>query len=176
MREFDHKGLLLAEYQGKLFERSHDLECSSPIFIRRFIHSDLLKELDRNDPSNLSLDVTEGMRSIEEQFGSTNYGKIKYPKDALFWMGYMYRYIAYTREHDTRFIMKLFDYKQMNDVYYTYHTQDPEWCVRSLLETNELTEDIFDRNWRLKNVMRKRGYVENLFARLEQTSLTKEKA
>ena len=23
--------------------------------------------------------------------------------------------------------MKLFDYKQMNDVYYSFHTQDPEW-------------------------------------------------
>ncbi len=36
MREFDHAGLLLAEYQGKLFEKSTDLNCSSPIFIRRF--------------------------------------------------------------------------------------------------------------------------------------------
>ena len=46
MKEFDHNGLLLAEYQGKLFERSADLECSTGIFIRRFLHSDLLKALD----------------------------------------------------------------------------------------------------------------------------------
>ena len=39
MREFDHNGLLLAEFQGKLFEKSEELNCSSPIFIRRFLHS-----------------------------------------------------------------------------------------------------------------------------------------
>ena len=46
--------------------------------------------------------------------------------------------------------MKLFPYKQLNDVYYSFHTQDPEWCVRSLLEMNGLTEDVFDKNLRLK--------------------------
>ena len=43
MRKFDHNGLLIAEYQGKLFEKSTGLNCSSGIFIRRFLHSDLLK-------------------------------------------------------------------------------------------------------------------------------------
>ncbi|MBO4367498.1 MAG: hypothetical protein J5859_02190 [Clostridia bacterium] len=75
---------------------------------------------------------------------------------ALFWIGYMYRYISYTRETSTKFIMKLFDYRQMNDVYYSYHTQDPEWCVRSLLEINHLTENVFDNNLRLKEIIRKR--------------------
>ena len=27
MRQFDHNGLMLAEYQGKLFERSNELDC-----------------------------------------------------------------------------------------------------------------------------------------------------
>lgn len=61
MREFDHNGLLLllAEYQGKLFEKSYDLNCSTPIFIRRFLHSDLLKTLDENNPIFLPLIVQE---------------------------------------------------------------------------------------------------------------------
>ena len=33
MREFDHNGLLLAEFQGKLFEKSDDLKCSTGVFI-----------------------------------------------------------------------------------------------------------------------------------------------
>ena len=45
MRKFDHDGLLLAEYQGKLFEKSNELKCSTGIFMRRFLHSDLLKKL-----------------------------------------------------------------------------------------------------------------------------------
>ena len=155
MREFDHDGLLISEYQGKLFERSEELKCSSPIFIRRFLHSELLKNLD-SSASN-SLDVNEGLRSITEQFGDTSYGREKYSGAALFWMGYMYRYISYTREQPTNFIMRLFKHKQMNDVYYTYHTQDPEWCVRSLLDINSFSEDVFDNNSRLKNIIRDRG-------------------
>ncbi len=155
MREFDHNGLLLAEYQGKLFEKSEDLNCSSPIFMRRFLHSDLLNKMD-NDIS-ISLDISEGIQCILEQFGDSSYGKEKYSKAALFWIGYMYRYIAYTREQDTCYIMKLFNYKQMNDVYYSYHTQDPEWCVKSLLNLNSIEEDIFDKNSRLKSIIKEKG-------------------
>lgn len=155
MREFDHNGLLLAEYQGKLFEKSEEMKCSSPIFIRRFLHSDLLKDLDNN--AFVSLDVNEGIQRILEQFGDSSYGKEKYSKAALFWIGYMYRYIAYTREQETGFVMKLFEHKQMNSVYYSYHTQDPEWCIKSLLDLNNTTESIFDNNFRLKNIIKKRA-------------------
>lgn len=157
MRKFDHNGLLLAEYQGKLFEKSYDLKCSTGIFIRRFIHSNLLNTLDSNNPALLSLDVNEGISSIIEQFGDTDYGKTKYSKSALFWMGYIYRYISYTREVSTRFVMDLFAYKQMNDVYYTFHTQDPEWCIASLLDISGLDENIFDNNYRLKEAIKEKG-------------------
>ena len=157
MRQFDHNGLLLAEYQGKLFEKSSELNCSTGVYIRRFLHSDLLKKLDTNNPASLSLDIREGNNSILEQFGDSDYGQVKYSKSALFWMGYMYRYISYTREQSTKFVMKLFDYKQMNDVYYSFHTQDPEWCIKSLLEINNLTESVFDNNIRLKQIMKKHG-------------------
>ncbi len=157
MRTFDHNGLLLAEYQGKLFEKSYDLKCSTGIFIRRFLHSNLLNSLDTNNTALLSLDVNEGITSITEQFGDTDYGKMKYSKSSLFWMGYMYRYISYTREVSTRFVMELFSYKQMNDVYYSFHTQDPEWSITSLLDINGLDKDIFDNNLRLKALIKEKG-------------------
>ena len=157
MREFDHTGLLLAEYQGKLFEKSTDLLCSSAVFIRRFLHSDLLKKMDLNDTASLTLDVNEGIESIQKQFGESDYGKIKYSKSTMFWIGYIYRYLSYTREVSTRFVMKLFPYKQLNDVYYSFHTQDPEWCVQSLLEMNDLSEEVFDNNLRLKKVIEEQG-------------------
>ncbi len=157
MREFDHSGLLLAEYQGKLFEASTNLSCSTGIFIRRFLHSDLVKKLDHNNPAEIILDVNDGVNSILDQFGDTDYGKVKYSKSAMFWIGYIYRYISYTREVSTKFVISFFSYKQMNDVYYTFHTQDPEWCIRSLLEMNDQTEDIFDNNSRLKSILREKG-------------------
>ena len=106
--------------------------------------------MDKNNVSSLSLDVNEGINSIQTQFGESDYGKTKLSKSALFWIGYIYRYLSYTRDISTKKVMKLFPYKQLNDVYYSFHTQDPEWCVRSLLEMNGLTEDVFDKNLRLK--------------------------
>lgn len=156
MRKFDHNGLLLAEYQGKLFEKSSELNCSTGIFMRRFLHSNLLNELDANNSATLSLDENEGINSILEQFGDSNYGKLKYSKNSLFWIGYMYRYISYTREQSTKFIMKIFNYKQMNDVYYSFHTQDSEWCIKDLLEINGLSEKIFDNNYRLKQIIKEK--------------------
>lgn len=155
MKEFDHNGLMLAEYQGKLFEKSVELDCSSSIFIRRFLHSELLNDLDNN--KSISFDINEGIKSILEQFGDSSYGKEKYSKAALFWIGYMYRYIAYTREQETSYIMKLFNHKQMNNVYYSYHTQDPEWCIKSLLNLNGMPEYTFDKNSRLKSIIKEKG-------------------
>lgn len=157
MKEFDHDGFLLAEFQAKLFEKSAELDCSIPIFLRRFLHSDLVRELDKGYSALVSLDVNEGMQSIIDQFGYTSYGKDKYSKSALFWMGYMYRYISYTREQATSFVMNLFKHKQMNEVFYVYHTQDPEWCIRSLLDINNLDENIFDNNYRLKMIIKAKG-------------------
>jgi hypothetical protein len=157
MKEFDHNGLLLAEYQGKLFEKSTELECSTAVFLRRFLHSDYLKQMDMNDSAYLALDVNEGINSIQNQFGESDYGKIKYSKSAMFWIGYMYRYLSYTREVTTKFVVDLFPYKQLNEVYYTFHTQDPEWCVQSLLEMNGENEDVFDNNLRLKTAIAAKG-------------------
>lgn len=151
MREFDNDGLRLAEFQGKIFEESRDyFECSSPIFLRRFYHSKLLSNLDKNDSSLISFDIKESLDSINRQFGDSKYGQEKYNKNILFWMGYLYRYISYTRGVKTRFIMKTFPYKQLLDVYKAYHTQDIEWCIRNLLELNNLNEKYFDPNYRFK--------------------------
>ena len=157
MRKFDHNGMILAEYQGKLFEKSTEFEFSTAVFLRRFLHSDLVKKIDTNDAASLSLDVDEGMRRIQDQFGEIEYGKNRYSKSALFWIGYIYRYISYTREIATKHVMKLFPHRQLNDVYYSFHTQDPEWCLQNLLEINGQSEDIFDNNLRLKAVISARG-------------------
>lgn len=154
MREFDSNGLRLAEFQATLFEKSvNRFTCSSKIFIRRFLHSNILTVLDKNESAKISFITDEALDEIENQFGKSTYGKIKYSSEALFWMGYLYRYISYTRDIETAFLFKIFKYEQLHELYYTYHTQDNEWCVRNLLELNKLTENIFDKNWRLRQAI-----------------------
>ncbi len=157
MRTLDHKGFLLCEYQAKLFEKSADLKCSSPVFLRRFLHSDHRRLLDENRPEALTLVPADGIDEILEQYdGDIAYGKNKFSRNTLFWMGYMYRYICYTREQDSPLIMHLFSYTLLNDVYYAYHTQDPEWVIASLLDCVGLDENIFDNNYRLRMALKKR--------------------
>ncbi len=154
MRSLDTNGLRLCEYQAKLFETSVDrFTCSTNIFLRRFYYSNLLTILDKNNSSLLSLDVNEGLDEIEKQFGKSDYGNNKISKDVLFWIGYMYRYISYTRNINTQFLFKTFSYKKLIEIYPVYHTQDSEWCVKSILELFNLDENYFDPNYRLKQAI-----------------------
>ena len=50
---------------------------------------------------------------------------------------------AYTREQATSYIMELFKHQQMNEVYYSF--------------LNNLSEDVFDNNSRLKKIIREKG-------------------
>ena len=156
MKEFNIIGERVCEYQGKLFEYSTKrFNCSSKIFLRRFLNSEILNYLDRNDDIYIPYTVDEALNSIEEEFGKTEYGSVKYSSDAMFWMGYMYRYISFTRETATNLLFDWFSPELLNKAYPAFHTQDSEWCVRSLLERSHLSEDIFDPNWRLLQVIKK---------------------
>lgn len=162
MREFDSNGLLIAEHQGKLFEASTSyLNCSSNIFIRRFLNSSILKTYDKNLSHLISYDVVLDLKTINEEFGDSSYGQVKYNKDAMFWLGYLYRYISYTRGITTKLLFTYFDYKKVIKLYYVYHTQSMEWCVSSLLELFGYTEKIFDKNYRIKDILRQK-YLQNL--------------
>lgn len=156
MREFDGNGLELALFQSKLFELSVD-ECpaSSPIFLRRFFLSSYASSLDEGDPSTLSLDPMEAFKSLKAQYGENGYGKTKYGKEGLAWLGYFSRYVCYTREISSRAFYHLFDVKDLYSLYEVYHTQSEEWCLAHLLEKNGYTEATLDKNERLKTGLRK---------------------
>ena len=60
MREMDSLGLKICARQANLFEASKDgAKCSSPIFIRRFMNSDLAKRIDAGGIMFESTDVSD---------------------------------------------------------------------------------------------------------------------
>lgn len=162
MKEFDIKGLQLAKIQAEIFERSIDVfSCSSHIFLRRFINSNLLTRLDKNNIVAIDFTIDEALISINDQFGDSEYGEVKYTKDELYWMGYFYKYISYTREISTKFLFKIFDYRKLKEMYFVSHTQDFEYVISSLLEILGLSEDIFDPNSRLKDTINRHWDVKD---------------
>lgn len=64
--------------QAELFEKSiSETECSSRIFIRRFMKSDLAKRMDKNGMLFESLDLLDALEEINEEYGESSYGKEK---------------------------------------------------------------------------------------------------
>lgn len=156
MKKFDKLGLDLAELQGKIFEKSFKkYNCSSLVFLRRFKYSKVAMTFDNNS-SNILLDSDYWLNELENEFGQTNYGQIKFSEETLFWMGYIYRYISYTREMTTKKAFSLISPKELAQHYYVYHTQSEEWVIQRILDLKNKDESFFDKNAYLKEKLRPR--------------------
>ena len=153
MRQFDHNGLLLAIFQGKLFEESvKKKHYSSPMFLSYFQNSKAAKELDIKNPALIDLNRPIFFLRIEEECGQISEGET-YDADAMNWLGYIYRYICYTRNCSTKFLFDIVPPLELINHYYVYHTQSEEWVVNRILEIKGLNEDIFDKNKRMKKLL-----------------------
>lgn len=131
----DSNGLLLARLQGNLFYESIDNTfTSSEIFIRRFMNSTVAKDFDNLEILNFALSNKEIYFAFEDEFGISSYGKVKYINEVLYWIGYLYRYISYIYNLTSKQVYKLIKPKELNQMYYVYHTFDIEEAIKEILE------------------------------------------
>ena len=75
MRNIDKDGLLVCSIHGEFFKY---FKCSSEIFMRRFMMSEIVKEFDSLSILDDTLVIDNVYERLEEEFGETNYGKVKY--------------------------------------------------------------------------------------------------
>lgn len=142
MRAFDEIGLKLSRMQAELFVLSASkLECSSPIFLRRFMLSKVAARMDQDGFLYESCTVDGILQEIEEEFGATNYGKEKYSTEELYWIGYLYRYWCYTYKKSSKQVYKLMKPKELRGLYYPYHSLDPAQAIERILEAKNLGEE-----------------------------------
>lgn len=142
MRAFDETGLKLSRMQAELFVLSASkLECSSPIFLRRFMLSKVAVRMDQDGFLYEACTADGILQEIEEEFGATNYGKEKYSTEELYWMGYLYRYWSYTYEKSSKQVYKLMKPKELRGLYYPYHSLDPAQAIERILESKNLGEE-----------------------------------
>lgn len=143
MREIDDYGLKLCKYQGSLFQASLDkTECSSPVFLRRFMYSDVAKRMDSEGFLFEPTDVTDAIDEIEKQFGKSDYGKIRYGENELYWMGYLYRYWTYTRERGSKTVYKLIKPEELRKLYFPYHSLDPSQAIERIMDSKGISAEI----------------------------------
>ena len=138
MRQADEIGIKICEYQAGLFELSASyLQCSSLVFIKQFMSSDIANRMDKGSFIFEALDTPACLDELGKERKLTR-GKEKYPTYVLSWIGYMYRYIAYTREISSAFLFSKVKPKQLYAVYEAYHSMDTESAAVRILEAAEL--------------------------------------
>lgn len=135
MRDIDSMGLKMCSYQAALFEQSiEETACSSKIFIRRFMNSDLARRMDNVGFLFDSLSVSDAIREVEAQYGSSSYGRDKFTVEEMHWIGYIYRYWAYASGTSSKQIYKMMKPEQLRQLYFPYHSLDPMQAIERMLE------------------------------------------
>lgn len=95
--------------------------------------SNIAQRMDRESFIFESLDIPGCLDELGKE-KKLSQGKEKIPSYILKWIGYMYRYISYTREVSSSYIFSLIKTKQLYSVYEPYHGLDPEAAAIRILE------------------------------------------
>ena len=166
MTDMDSIGLKMCSYQASLFEASFNkTACSSGIFIRRFMFSDLAKRMDSVGFMFDSVDIEDAIKEIEQQYGSSSYGTEKFAGEELYWIGYIYRYWAYISGKTSKQLYRLVKPDQLRKLYFPYHSLDPLQSIERIiegynLEPLETTDSISKGVSALRKVRQRRGKSE----------------
>ena len=173
MITIDRDGLTLCKIQAELFEKSLIyVNTSSSVFIRRFMNSNVAREFDNKDILNNTKSIETIYNEIEEEYGESKYGSKKYNSEALFWTGYIYRYFSYTYEISTKQSYTLVKPHELIERYYVYHTFDPAFAIKRILEEKNICFDTENQNLKLLQMIRKRNYNDKLVLNLITSETT----
>ena len=123
--------LKLCDIQGRLFERS--TAYASEDFIRDFMNSEVAEHLD--SPYNKLQWMGEEylLDELNDEKKLNKTGE-KYSPEVLYWIGYLYRYWACSRNEKSRKIYRKAPAKTMKRNYLALHTFDPDTAIDDLEE------------------------------------------
>lgn len=163
MKKIDEEGLKLCALQAEVFAASLTVtQCSSLIFIRRFMNSEVAARMDRRGFLLGASDTRSILNDVDAQYGPTSYGKERYGREELYWMGYLYRYWAYTYEKSSKQVYKQMKPKNLRKLYYPYHSLDPTQAIERILEGNgSKEEDYTEKGVRILREILEREKKEN---------------
>ena len=128
----------LCDLQGMLFEQSLSLKCSSSIFIRRFMNSNLAKRFDNAGILNENKDYQDMLEDLNSEYSSELSGSKQFGLNELFWIGYIYRYWQILYKSTSKSIYKVCNSEEMRKLFFMYHTLDPEKAVKMILEAKNI--------------------------------------
>ena len=141
MRTLDEYGLKMCQFQGDVFVLSRErVNCSSPIFIRRFMYSDAAVRMDSEGFLFEATGQEDIIDEITEQFGESSYGRTLFEREELYWIGYLYRYWCYTHKSSSRKLYRMVKPEELRKLYFPYHSLDPTQAIDRIIEANGMSE------------------------------------
>ena len=81
------------------------------------------------------------MQLVDEEYGVSDYGSVKYTHNEMYWIGYIYRYFAVTYELTSPQVYKIVKPKELRGLFLPYHTMDPAQAIERILEAKEMLVD-----------------------------------
>jgi hypothetical protein len=132
------KELALCDEQGFLFEESVEpfaelADLHPPLHEFSFGSPRWMKKRRMFMPFRLPIFLpssTPLIRSIQVGIAGKHY-----PKEVLYWMGYLYRYWVYYRYRNSKSLYRLMpEYVTLYPAYFAYHTMDPKTAIENLEE------------------------------------------
>ena len=160
MKPLDSNDLALCRMQGRFFEASADVAaCSSAVFVRRFMNSQLACRMDSRAFLFESSTLDQMFEELDQEFGVSHYGTTRFASDELYWMGYLYRYWVCAFGMRSAEVFKLVGGRELRELFAPYHSLDPKQAIRRIAEAkgiilegdaNELAVDAL-RQIRLKH-------------------------
>ena len=134
MEKIKPENLTMCKLQGNLFTKSAELDCSSLVFIRRFMNSKLAEQFDDGSIMQSAVGTRGLFRLIEEEYGESYYGREKYSPEELYWIGYIYRYWQCTYNTPSKQIYKTISGAELRGLYYSYHTLSADKCIKRIMD------------------------------------------
>lgn len=130
--------LALCDTQGQLFEMSGEQGVCSEAFIKAYMTSEIAKDMDSEfdhvqwaGKAYIYSRMEDECESAFEIMGDV------YDKEALYWMGYIYRCWYFYTGESSKAIYKQAPAKTMNSMYLMYHTMSPEMAIDRLKEAKK---------------------------------------
>ncbi len=154
MRKLNNAEYKSAQLQGELFEMSLDKAAfSSPMFIRRFMMSELA--IGFVDKSYLvsSTSNEELINRLNNQYKPSTRRPL-YTRNEMYWIGYIYAALCFLYSLNPKTAYKQFPAKEIREYYNIYHTYDIEQAAERMMENTGMSRDINERAYQvLKKLM-----------------------
>lgn len=130
--------MALCDTQGQLFELAAERGYASETFIKAYMTSAVAADMDKEFHHIQWAGKAYILSRMEDELSDQliKDGEV-FDKEALYWMGYIYRYWHFYTGENSREIYKQAQAKTMNVVYLMYHTMSPEMAIDRLKEAYE---------------------------------------